>query len=152
MDKKKLILPILILLVVSIGAFFVFVKKDAKENEEEARDGIVVLLEIIEEESQVDFSDIQDSMFTWNMETSDGIMSINRFGKSFKKEDVSEEEYSRIEQFFSENGFVLDPYNIADGTVVSLRGYTKNKVSCIINKKYESEDFSSQSIEISCAF
>jgi hypothetical protein len=74
-------------------------------------------------------------------------------GKGVSVENITMEQENEIEDFFRENDFVMDLYNVADGPTGGIVGYRKNKMYCVIDKQYEldSESYVTDiSVEVDC--
>jgi hypothetical protein len=94
------------------------------ENEE-----VFNLLKSLEEETQIDFSGIVKAEFIWNIEDEE---EVEVSGKSFDVVKISDNQYRSIETFFKNNGFGIDVYNVAAGTISSSTGYQKEAIVCIV--------------------
>jgi len=124
------------------------------ETEPEAEvveDEVVALLEEIETETGIDFSEIEDVEFNWNLEGS-GMLTIE--GKGFDAEEISGDEYGAVEAFFREKGLETDLHNIAAGTLVGLMGYKKDNIVCTVKYQAEEEDViwatGKRDVEVKC--
>ncbi|MFC1701067.1 protease inhibitor I42 family protein [Patescibacteria group bacterium] len=95
-------------------------------------DDILSTLEAIEEETQIDFSDIAPVELGWYIKGEQEIEKIIISGKEFKAKEISEQQYEKVELFFEDNGFEIDVYNVADGTVAGLAGYKKGQEVCAV--------------------
>lgn len=81
-------------------------------------------------------------------------------GKGFDAVKISNSQYESVETFFLNNGFEIDRYNLADGTVVGLTGYKKDSIVCTaaggVSGYKEAEgqwvpsEFDKQDVEVKC--
>jgi hypothetical protein len=95
-------------------------------------DEISILLKNLEQETGIDFLEIQDVEFKWVVKVDPEIAEEIVAGKGFEIERISSEQYDSIHPFFIDNGFETDVYNVAAGTVSGLTGYKKDKVVCTV--------------------
>ena len=96
-------------------------------------DEILNLLENFEQETGIDFSEIQDVEFKWIVKVDPTITEETVAGKGFEANRISSEQYDSIEQFLEDNGFEVDLYNIADGLFTGLVGYKKDQIVCTVS-------------------
>jgi len=128
--KKLLMIAIVLALVVVAFYFFLLPKQPKTKNE------IGVLLENLKEKTQIDFSKIKNIEFDWNSETEQGVGRLTIIGQSFQANNISADDYGKIEDFFKENNFEVDINNIADGTVAGLVGYRLDSMVCVVNSGF----------------
>lgn len=130
--KKRIIFIIFIVLVL---AFAILMLK-TNNNKVEEKDGVSFFLDLLKKETQFDFSRIENSKIDWRVvdENSD-IVIINKEGKEIKAKELSRQEVDKLNDFFQDNGFELDIYNVADGPEGSLSGYRKNKMYCLLSEE-----------------
>ncbi len=86
-------------------------------------DEVSVFLEDLKQETGIDFSEIKDVEFKWMIKIDPNIEDMRVQGKGFEVERISDDQYKSIESFFENNGFEIDMYNIAAGTISWLTGY-----------------------------
>jgi len=96
-------------------------------------DEVSVLLEDLEQETGIDFSEIQDVEFKWVVKVDPEIIEETVAGKGFEATDISSEQYDSVESFLIDRGFEKDLYNMADGTFVGLKGYKKDQIVCTVS-------------------
>lgn len=95
------------------------------------------LLKELEEETQIDFSGVVKTEFVWRIE-GEKVGKVQKTeeltikGKGFDVEGISEEAHKSIEAFFRDNGFEVDLYNVADGTIAGATGYKKGQIVCLV--------------------
>lgn len=87
---------------------------------------VSTLLESLEQETRIDFSEIKDVEFTWYLKEGEKEIS----GKGFEAKEISDEQYTEIENFFQSRGFFIDQYNISAGTVAGAVGFQKDEFVC----------------------
>jgi len=93
---------------------------------------VSVLLEDLEQETGIDFSEAQPVDFKWIVKVNPKVEEEAVSGKGFEAIRISSEQYDSIEQFLKDNGFEVDLYNIAAGTISELTGYIKGKTVCTV--------------------
>jgi len=98
----------------------------------ETKDEILTLLENLQQETAIDFLEIQDVEFKWIVKVDPTITEETVAGKGFEANVISNEQFDSIRPFFIDNGFERDVYNMADGTISGLTGYIKNKTVCTV--------------------
>ena len=101
------------------------------------QEGAFNLLANLEKETDIPFSGIGMTTFKWvvgKSQTGTKYEPIENEvnGKIINAENVSSEDSNKIDAFFKENAFSIDKYNVAAGTYVSLTGYIKDNMVCII--------------------
>ena len=90
------------------------------------------LLTELKDLTGIKFSGIQQIEFKWAVRVDPEIAEETVDGKGFDVERISDEQYESIESFFKNNGFGVDMYNMADGTISGLKGYKKDKTACVV--------------------
>ncbi len=95
-------------------------------------DEVSDLLEDLEQETGIDFSEAQPVDFKWIVKVDPKVEEEAVSGKGFEAERISSEQYDSIELFLKDNGFEVDLYNIAAGTISELTGYIKGKTICTV--------------------
>jgi hypothetical protein len=100
-------------------------------------DGISQLLDDLQEQTEIDFSKTGVTKVDWNIEgeTEGKILQIEKVslaGKSFSAQRVAYDKTKAIEAYFSDNGFEIDQYNVADGTVGGAIGYKNESTICMV--------------------
>ncbi len=96
-------------------------------------DEVLTLLESLEQETGIDFPEIEGLEFKWIVKVDPKVEEETVVGKGFEAERISSEQYDSIEQFLKNNGFEVDLYNIADATFAGLVGYRKEKTICVVS-------------------
>ncbi len=89
------------------------------------------LLEKLQQETGIAFSEIGEVEFDWVVEIAPETKEVV-VGKGFWIEGISGEQFDNVYSFFEDRGFKVDVYNVASGTVSGLRGYKKEKDTCLI--------------------
>jgi len=122
---------IILLTFLVIGGLWMSTKQEAPFIEE-TEDEVSNLLENLEQETGIDFSDIVDVEFDWMVEKNNNMERVAIQGKGFEANEISIEQYSEVESFLRDNGFVADIYNAAAGTISGLDGYRKDYLVCVV--------------------
>ena len=111
------------------------------------------ILAQLRSDTLIDFSDYEREVkFTWQTPE----VQIELVGSSMRAENLSDlEKIKEIERSFEALQFVLDMYNLADGTIGGVAGYrlaSENEV-CLLEKRSTSEidPLSPINVEIKCA-
>jgi len=119
-------LLIVILLVVALGGGYLIFGTGL------LKDAPTVTLEEVAEELEVNYPEIDEKEFDWNVEKDESIQAINIIGKGFEVTEVQNDQYLKVDEYFIDQGFERDVYNIAAGTVGELTGYKKDQLVCIV--------------------
>jgi hypothetical protein len=86
----------------------------------------------LKEESGVKFQYQGESSFTWMIWKNNQVVSLPMSGAYYKAENVNMEESNKIEKYLNDN-LEMDKYNVADGIMGGLRGYTSGYMACVMN-------------------
>lgn len=81
--------------------------------------------------TSVSFSSPQDVEFSWYEYT--GEKKIK--GRGFSISQTASSNLNLVEQFFKDNGYQMDMYNVADGTIVGSEGYMKDTIVCKVRQE-----------------
>lgn len=136
--SKKIIIVILIVIVVGGLGYLIYQSMPKEETkpeeaaEEEAEDEISILLEELEQETGIDFSEIEEAEIFWIVKVDPKLEEATIEGKGFEVEGISDLQGTKIENFLESRGFVVDIYNVADGTIVGAVGYKKDQIVCSV--------------------
>ena len=131
--SKTIIAIIIIIIIVGLSYWlYQSTLTPEEETKEEVKGEVLILLENIEQETGIDFSEIQDVEFKWIVKVDPEIAEEIVTGKGFEVEKISSEQYDSIHPFFIDNGFETDIYNFAAGTISGLTGYKKDKAVCTV--------------------
>jgi inhibitor of cysteine peptidase len=117
-------LLIVILLVVAIGGGYLIFGT--------LKDAPTVTLEGVAKEMEISYPEIDEKEFDWSIEKEDNIQAISITGKGFEATEVPNDQYLKVDQYFLDQGFQRDVYNIAAGTVGELTGYKKDQLVCVV--------------------
>jgi len=150
MNKKIIITIIIFLFFLLIGILFY----NYTHREIIGQDNISFVLNMVKDETGINFSEISDVEFEWIVSDNGQIVHVPLNGKGMKNENITTEQGNKIEDFFKENDFIMDLYNVADGPTGGIVGYRKNKMYCVIEKEYvlDSESYVTNiSVEVNCA-
>ena len=101
---------------------------------DESKDELSLFLMTLENETKIDFSDIQDIEFNWVLEVKPERHETTVKGKGFEAVRVSEQKYQKATSFLENKDFAIDIPNIADGagTVGGSIGYKKDNIVCTL--------------------
>jgi len=113
-------------------------------------DEISNLLENLEQETGIDFSEIQDVEFKWIVKVDPTITEETVVGKGFEANRISSEQYDSVEQFLKNNGFEVDLYNITDGLFTGLVGYKKDQIVCTVSGGSTPQEPDIKDIKVKC--
>ncbi len=136
MNKNLFILIAAFIIGLLIGAL-AFSSKNNEGNSDvskETKDEIVILLENLKEKTKIDFSEIEDIEFKWNVEKNQKIEEVAIQGKGFEVKGIPTENYEKIEVFFQDNNFEINLQNISSGTISGAAGYKKEQTVCLITE------------------
>jgi inhibitor of cysteine peptidase len=122
--SKPLLIIILLVVVVGVG-YVLFGSSLLKDN-------ATILLEGVAEEIEVTYPELTEEEFDWYVEKDGAVQPIKVMGKGFEATEVSVELYEKAATFFKDEGFSVDLYNIAAGTVGELTGYKKEQTVCLV--------------------
>lgn len=132
--SKTIITVVIIIIVLGLG-YWLYQSTLTPEEEmkkEETKDEILVLLEGLNKKTGVNFSGIESVEMKWVVEVDPRVQEITIGGKGFEANRISTEQYNSIERFLKDNGFEIDLYNIASGTVAELTGYKNDQIVCTV--------------------
>lgn len=101
-------------------------------------DGIALLLGKIEKETNIDFSEMKNIKINWATDLNKIIIVE---GKGIEKEDISQEERTKINSFLKNEGFEIDGLNSGDGTLKGAMAYKKEDIFCIWNVSQIETDY-----------
>ena len=101
--------------------------------EQDGENESVNILEELQKETGISFSEIQPLEFKWVVKVDPTITEETVAGKGFEANRISDEQYDSVESFFIDRDFEKDLYNIASGTISELTGYRKDKAVCAVS-------------------
>jgi len=97
------------------------------------------LLTELEKASQIDFSGITKVELNWQVEgekvgktTQTKTLSLQ--GKGFDAVKVPSEKTNKIKDFFENQGFGIDLYNVFAATIAGATGYQKDQIICLVTE------------------
>lgn len=127
MNRDLLFIAIVFILVIS-GVYLIFFNKETI-----SMDSSFNVLKSLDEQTQVGFSNIEGRVFVWNYET-DGETtgSVNVSGKGFIAIGITNSQTETVKNYFEENGYKIDFFNISAGTLSGISGYKKDKSVCVV--------------------
>ena len=127
--SKTLITIIIVIIIIGAGYWLY---QSTMTPKEETKDEVSILLESLEQETEIDFSEIRDVEFRWIVGVDQETTEKTVAGKGFEANRILSEQFDSIHSFFTDNGFGVDIYNVAAGTVSGLTGYKKDKIVCTV--------------------
>ena len=112
-----------------------------------------LFLNSIGKETQMNFSSAEEKDFEWIL--NDGGNKVTIKGEAiFARTTLGNSE--KVDDYFRASGFVMDRYNLADGTISSRTGFKKGQMVCTRTTRSEDEEFTVptesmiSNIEINC--
>jgi len=139
MSKQSILIAILIAIIVILIAGYIIYQGLNKEEVVQENE-ITAIFSGLKEYTKIEFSDEKDVEISWMVEKEEAIKEMVVNGKQIEAEKVTNSDI--IGKYFQDNGFEKDIYNVASGTVVSLIGYKKDNVICVVVKKMRADGFS----------
>ncbi len=145
---KKIIILIAVILLVLAGGFLwrnldrAGLNQGQEPEAESAPEGLAgELLFGLKKNFDWDFSAIRPINFQWNAVDQDENVSQRTIaGQGIELAEVSFDQREKIDSYFQENGFLVDKYNLADGTAGSLIGYKKDYLICQVSSLLRLDD------------
>lgn len=127
---------------------------------QEDYDEVTLLLENLKQETMISFFPIQTVTFIWFIGKGINVEEVMISGKEIKAQAVSSESYDMIDLFFKEEGFQIDQYNVAAGTISGATGYQHEQMVCSVTgrlsgfeeEKEEILDSDQQDISVQCGY
>jgi len=114
-------------------------------------DEVSVLLEDLEQETGIDFSEAQPVDFKWVVKVTPKVVEEEAVsGKGFEAEHISSEQYNSVESFLTDGGFEKDLYNMAAGTFVGLKGYKKDQIVCTVSGGSTPQEPDIKDVTVNC--
>ena len=118
--KKKIIIAIIVVIIVGV---LVYVLLSFNKNLDETSAFLVGLKETI----GLDFSEVQDVEFNWFINNDQVIIE----GKGIETKDINYDQYEKVVEFFNQEGFDSDKFNLAIGALNKSLGYKKDNMVCV---------------------
>ena len=119
----------------------------------EAVNETTLFLNSIGKETQMNFSAAEEKDFEWILNDDSNKVTIK--GEAiFARTTLGNSE--KVDDYFRASGFVMDRYNLADGTISSRTGFKKGQMVCTRTTRSEDEEFTVptesmiSNIEINC--
>lgn len=94
----------------------------------ESADETLNLLNRLQQQTQINFSEIKTTEFSWNS----GTDQIDVSGIGFSAWEISDAQQKLVENFFENRGFETDLYNVYAGTTSGAAGYKRDSVVCLV--------------------
>lgn len=150
--KRNYIIGIIVILILIIVGF-IFLKNNNFKNDPES--SVATFLNLIKKETEINFSNPKKTSLNWLVNAEDGnIIPVAKEAEGMSAKNITFEEQGKIDRFFTDNGFEIDLYNVADGPEGSISGYRKNKMYCIVRSDYilgQDNDVKTINENINCA-
>ena len=89
------------------------------------------LMQSLEKESMINFSEIEPDALIWNYSQFEKIESIGLQGYMFSVRGTKVKD-EIVNKFFEEKGFIFDVFNAADGIYVGQVGYQSDSMVCTV--------------------
>jgi len=154
MSKQSIILAIIIvIIVVLVSGYIIYQRLDKEEIVQE--DEISSIFSSLKKYTGIGFLDAEDMELSWMIEKEGKIKEMITNSKKIEAERVTD--LNIIENYFKDNGFEEDIYNIVSGAVFDLIGYKKDNIICIVVEKIQPDSFSSEedvekNVSIKCGY
>ena len=148
--RNKQIAVMLVIILITLGGYFVLskmitpthhenvVKEQTSDKKPTADDEVTLLLKDLKKTTGINFSVISLAEFGWNVGGQNQNMvkpvEVIISGKGYEIIGALKDNCAQIEDYFKSNGFEVDMYNLAAGTVGSLTGYKKNQIVCTMSE------------------
>ncbi|MFH1662100.1 MAG: hypothetical protein ABIA02_03320, partial [Candidatus Falkowbacteria bacterium] len=120
---------------IAIGGLYYSLKmiNSEKENTGQPKDEISIFFDSIKQETGINFSDEGEIEFSWSVEGKEEIENLRITGRGIIAKNLENEKYNQIKEFFNNNNFEEDKYNIAAGTIGGQDGYIKENKICAVS-------------------
>lgn len=99
--------------------------------EEACMDTVKNTLTRVAQETGINFSDQKESEMKWFFESEDGMENFSLKAYEIEAEEVSPEDFEKIEKYFTDNGFVEDFFNAAGGVTGTFSPYRQDGLSLV---------------------
>ena len=134
MQSKGILLLVIILIIVVAGAWWLLSGEESLEVDTEL-DTPETVLSALGSKTGFVFGEQKETSIQWMVEENGQAQTLSFAGNGFEVKGVSSDDQKIVERFFADNGFTVDQYNIADGTVSGLIGYAKDDIACTVTSK-----------------
>lgn len=156
MSKQSIIMAVVVVVFVTIiSGYIIYQNVTGGSVEKELKGEISLLLGDIENVTGLGFSNEQEMEFSWMVEQDGEIKEFPVNGRQVEAKRVLDVNSIKVEDYFKNNGFELDTYNDASGTVIGLSGYKKDNTVCIVVAEICTEEtscFDKSDITIKCGY
>ena len=131
--NKKIVVGILLFATAFVGVYFVK-NQDKEKLGSNSKDNyeILLFLESLEKETRTNFSEITETEVHWIVDIEPEMNEVDIKGYGYEAKGTLSKQHESIEPFLLNQGFEVDMYNIADGTIVGLVGYKKGQLVCTV--------------------
>jgi hypothetical protein len=127
-------------------------------SQEDKNANVSSLINNLINQTQVELTQIGIETFTWN--NKDGSISID--GYLFEANSLDDKQYQDIFEFFENNDFNIDQYNVAAGVVGASTGFSRDNMKCIVSfvisdydptdPQYQPTADSKKNVQITCGY
>ncbi len=148
MNRNILFIFIIFALVVG-GLYLIFFYKPGA-NGTLTKDASFVILNNLEKQTKIGFSDISGKAFSWNVDNGDTVDSTIIPGKGFSASGITNDDTDKISQYFLNSGFMIDFSNVGEGTLSGVSGYKKGNDICVIETAVETNVADKLDVSVSC--
>lgn len=126
--------------------------------EQPCQDEVNKILADLRDLVEVDWTEVEEDEIEWQKIIGYDILS----GQKIAAYEISDQQFRAVENFFTDNGFDIDVYNVAAGTISGATGYQKYFVACKViggvtgyqdaevGEEWEPANPHKKDIEISC--
>ena len=114
------------------------------------------ILEHLKAGTQLPFSEIKATTFSWQQRIKEDPLEIETLTISGYKADLTngsiemERDRVKVENFLKDENFVIDTYNVADGMQGSIMGFKKNDLVCMFETINQIDQEDQIKMEINC--
>jgi len=118
--------------------------------EVEVEQGVADILENLKQGTDIEFSALQSVEIKWVVKRGKDMTDVIIQGQGFEVKEVADEKLNAIKEFLEGNGFELDIYNVASGTIGGLEGFRKGRI--VVSVGYILSNFDPESKEAPTQF
>jgi len=138
MSKKSIIIAVILVIVVVVTTGYIIYQNVTGEvvvKEDKAS----VFLNDLKEKTGLEFSSLKETEFSWMIEKDKKISEMSVKGKEIEVKGILNNHFINIQSYLNDD-FKLSLNNIATGTIMSLIGYRKDDIVCIVVNRLCFED------------
>lgn len=136
-SNKSIIIAVILVIVIAIVTGYIIY--ESMTDETLVEDGVSLLLNDLKEKTGLEFSSLKETEFSWMIEKDKKISEMSVEGREIEIKGVLDTDFIGIQNYFN-NDFKLSLNNIATGIMMSLIGYKKDDIVCIVVNRLCLED------------